>query len=148
MVLSDKNKDEKTQSATETHEIRQEESHARAVRVQLSITSEARREAQLADQSIAWLLQAKDSTSIRPDWETVSLKSAAVKIYWTRWDQLQVKNEALYHKWESDNGKVIRWHREREGACPGVSRFAPWAPNRVDMCALQIFCVLSYYYLS
>ena len=31
-------------------------------------------------------------------------------------------------------------YREREGACPGVSGFAPWAPSRVDMCALQIFC--------
>ena len=33
-------------------------------------------------------------------------------------------------------------YREREGACPGVSGFAPWAPNRVDMCALQIFCII------
>ena len=32
--------------------------------------------------------------------------------------------------------------REREGACPGVSGFAPWAPSRVDMCALQIFCII------
>ena len=36
----------------------------------------------------------------------------------------------------------ITYH-EREGACPGVSGFAPWAPSRVDMCALQI---LSLYY--
>ena len=33
-------------------------------------------------------------------------------------------------------------YREREGACPGVSGFAPWAPSRVDMCALQIFCIV------
>ena len=33
--------------------------------------------------------------------------------------------------------------REREGACPGVSGFARWAPSRVDMYALQN---LLYYY--
>ena len=33
-------------------------------------------------------------------------------------------------------------YREREGACPGVSGFAPRAPSRVDMCALQIFCII------
>ena len=36
-------------------------------------------------------------------------------------------------------------YREREGACPGVSGFAPWAPSRVDMCALQIFCIIIIY---
>ena len=33
-------------------------------------------------------------------------------------------------------------YREREGACPGVSGFAPRAPSRVDMCALQNFCII------
>ena len=33
-------------------------------------------------------------------------------------------------------------YREREGACPGVSGFAPWASSRVNMCALQIFCII------
>ena len=33
-------------------------------------------------------------------------------------------------------------YREREGACPGVSGFALRAPSRVDMCALQIFCII------
>ena len=33
-------------------------------------------------------------------------------------------------------------YREREGACPCVSGFVPWAPSRVDMCALQIFCII------
>ena len=32
--------------------------------------------------------------------------------------------------------------REREGACPGVSGFVPWAPSRVDMWAQQIFCII------
>ena len=27
-------------------------------------------------------------------------------------------------------------------ACPGVSGFAPWAPSRVDMCALQIIIII------
>ena len=31
---------------------------------------------------------------------------------------------------------------KEKGACPGVSGFAPWAPSRVDMCALQIFCII------
>ena len=39
-------------------------------------------------------------------------------------------------------------YREREGACPGVSRFAPLAPSRVDMCALQIFCIIHHVNLT
>ena len=31
---------------------------------------------------------------------------------------------------------------KEKGACPGVSGFAPWAPSRVDMCVLQIFCII------
>ena len=34
--------------------------------------------------------------------------------------------------------KEPRTYREKERACPCVSGFAPWAPSRVDMCALQI----------
>ena len=33
-------------------------------------------------------------------------------------------------------------YHEREGAFPGVSGFVPWAPSRVDMCVLQIFCII------
>ena len=31
---------------------------------------------------------------------------------------------------------------KEKGACPGVSGFAPWAPSRVDMCMLQVFCII------
>ena len=31
---------------------------------------------------------------------------------------------------------------KEKGACPCVSGFAPWAPSRVDKCALQIFCII------
>ena len=30
---------------------------------------------------------------------------------------------------------------KQKGAWPCVSGFAPWAPSRVDMCMLQIFCI-------
>ena len=34
-------------------------------------------------------------------------------------------------------------YREREGGLgPVFSGFAPWAPSRVDMCALEIFCII------
>ena len=31
---------------------------------------------------------------------------------------------------------------KEKGACPIVSGFAPWASSSVDMCALQIFCII------
>ena len=33
-------------------------------------------------------------------------------------------------------------HVKEKGLVPSVSGFAPWAPSRVDMCALQIFCII------
>ena len=32
--------------------------------------------------------------------------------------------------------------REKEGTCLGVSGLALWAPSRVGVCALQIFCII------
>ena len=40
----------------------------------------------------------------------------------------------------------VKEHRtlivKEKGVSPGVSGFAPWAPSRVDMCTLQIFCII------
>ena len=66
------------------------------------------KEAQLNDPSIAWILEAKSQSVNRPAWETIDLTSIIVKTYWNRWDQLHILNGALYHRWESDDGKQIR----------------------------------------
>ena len=82
---------------------------ARGVVAQPTLTSEVLREAQLADKSMSWLIRAKESGESRPPWREVSHAQAASKTLWSLWDQLVVRDGLLYRRWESDNGKTIRW---------------------------------------
>ena len=74
-------------------------------RVESEVTSTVTRKAQ----SMAWVIRARENESGRPDWEALSDRPIAVKTYWSHWDQLQVENEVLCFKWESDGGRKIQW---------------------------------------
>ena len=74
-------------------------------RVESEVTSTVTRKAQ----SMAWVIRARENESGRPDWEALSDRPIAVKTYWSHWDQLQVRSEVLYFKWESDEGRKIQW---------------------------------------
>ena len=65
------------------------------------------REAQLADDTIRWIINAKEKDDPRPGWGEVAQKSAAVKTYWAQWSQLEVNDGVLYRRWESDDGESV-----------------------------------------
>ena len=54
-------------------------------------------------------LKLKEKGTGRPEWKTVSHFPAAHKTFWSQWDQLVVREGLLYKRWESDDGKSIRW---------------------------------------
>ena len=87
----------------------QEEISVRGVVAQPTIPVEAMREAQLADKTMSWVIQAKEEGSSRPEWKTVSRLPAPNKTYWSQWDQLTVREGLLQRRWESDDGKSVRW---------------------------------------
>ncbi|GBM57937.1 hypothetical protein AVEN_206008-1 [Araneus ventricosus] len=51
----------------------------------------------------------EQSLADRPSWQEIAPESPATKRYWALWDSLQLKDDVLYRKWESDNGSSCRW---------------------------------------
>ena len=49
--------------------------------------------------SIQWVLEEKGRLTERPDWKVISSK----------WDQLTVKYGVLCRRWESDDGRLVKW---------------------------------------
>ncbi len=72
------------------------------------VSLQSMREAQLDDEIIAPVLRWKEEGN-RPDWETVTDKSPALKTYWSQWNMLSVKEGVLVKRWESDDGKEFKW---------------------------------------
>ncbi|XP_038058673.1 uncharacterized protein LOC119729953 [Patiria miniata] len=81
----------------------------RVVGVQPQISKEGWRRAQLEDEQMNWLIQAKEEAGTRPDWEIVSPKSTAAKNYWLQWEQLTVRQGILQRRWESHDGREVHW---------------------------------------
>ena len=50
---------------------------------------------------IRWMMEGNG----RPQWTSVSACSEVTKIYWAQWDSLVMKQDILYRKWESTDGK-------------------------------------------
>ena len=65
-------------------------------------------EQQLTDASIAPVLKWKELGQ-RPSWADVPVMSEDVKIYWAQWDSLQMREGALYQRWESPRGDIVLW---------------------------------------
>ena len=67
-------------------------------------------EAQLEDDTIGWLARAKEiGIKARPEWETLSHLPASTKTYWSQWDQLEIHEGVVCRRYESDDGKSLRW---------------------------------------
>lgn len=60
--------------------------------------------AQLKDPSISIILQAKESGQ-RPIWQDVAPREESMKLYWSQWNALLVKDGVLFKNWESPNQK-------------------------------------------
>jgi len=41
----------------------------------------------------------------RPDWQEVISEGDSIKIYWSQWESLVIKNDIFYRKWETPNFK-------------------------------------------
>lgn len=61
----------------------------------------------LSDETIQWILLAKQKNKPRPDWKGIAQKFVAAKTYWAKWNQLEVVDGVLCRRWESDDGKTI-----------------------------------------
>ena len=81
----------------------------RAVTIWPTITCEDMRKAQMEDTSIQWVLEEKGRLAERPDWKVISSKSSAMQTYWRLWDQLTVKDGVLCRRWQSDDGRLVKW---------------------------------------
>ena len=80
----------------------------RSIASQPTMNKTAIREAQLSDDTIQWIVQAKENNDPRPEWKEIAHKSAAAKTYWAKWNQLEVADGVLCRRWESDDGKTVR----------------------------------------
>ena len=100
---------EEVKSEEKSQKQPQEEMSVRGVVAQPTIPVEAMRAAQLADKTMSWVIRAKEEDSSRPEWKTVSNLPAPNKTYWSQWDQLTVREGLLQRRWESDDGKSVRW---------------------------------------
>ncbi|KAF8778855.1 Protein NYNRIN like protein [Argiope bruennichi] len=49
------------------------------------------------------------STGGKPSWQDITPFHPTTKRYWALWDSLHLRNGVLYRKWESDDGKALRW---------------------------------------
>jgi hypothetical protein len=81
----------------------------RTTAIQPAWTFEDLRQAQLQDPTIQPILIFKEERATRPDWHDVSGYSRATKSYWGQWDQLKVCEGVLCKRWESDDGRLIKW---------------------------------------
>jgi len=67
------------------------------------------REAQRRDETIEPIFSRKERGEAKPKWEEISPYSVKVKTYWKQWELLAVKEGVLVKRWESDDGKEVRW---------------------------------------
>ncbi len=66
------------------------------------------RNSQLADETIAFIMKAKEKQE-KPMWTEVSGCSAALKSYWAQWDMLVIRDGVLCKRWEDHDGKGVKF---------------------------------------
>ncbi|GFU01032.1 retrovirus-related Pol polyprotein from transposon 412 [Trichonephila clavipes] len=55
------------------------------------------------------IVEFKESSDEKPSWKDIAPFHSTTKRYWALWDSLHLRNGVLYRKWESDNGKILKW---------------------------------------
>ena len=73
-----------------------------------SIGNEALSQEQMQDKVIGQILKWKTENR-RPNWGEISGQSAAIKAYWSMWNQLEIKNDVLYKRWDEDVSGKCTW---------------------------------------
>ena len=64
---------------------------------------------QRADDDLATIIIHKEQRDDRPTWEEFSSASAVAKRYWAQWDMLRLHEGILQRRWESLDGKNVKW---------------------------------------
>ena len=64
---------------------------------------------QETDPDMSLVMKAKQTGAPRPSWKDISPLSKSAKTYWAEWDRLETRDGMLHRRWESHDGKVIRW---------------------------------------
>ena len=64
--------------------------------------------AQNEDADIGPIYRAKITGAERPTYQDISGGSPALKVYWSKWNRLEIRNTLLYRRWENDQGDVTR----------------------------------------
>ncbi|XP_030845845.1 uncharacterized protein LOC115925941 [Strongylocentrotus purpuratus] len=85
------------------------EERVEAISLSPSFTFAEIRKAQLIDGDISVVLKWKEKSQLKPEWKEMSMLSSAVKTYWINWELLEIKDEILVRRWESDDGKEVNW---------------------------------------
>ena len=90
-------------------QVKEENVHiVKAVTVEPSVTASDLSKMQCEDESMNWIMEVKAKGERRPDWSKVEAQSHAKKSLWRIWDQLEIKQNVLCRRWESDNGEEIK----------------------------------------
>lgn len=80
-----------------------------AITVEADITLEVIRKQQMEDDTMAPILLWKEQKKPRPEWDTISNQSPHLKTYLAQWDLMEVRDGILVRRWESDDGKSVRF---------------------------------------
>ena len=99
-----------TVASGEHKEEREESAEVKVVTLEPTLSNVDLQREQAKDSSLRWILESKRRSEDRPDWPTMSSRSSVEKCYWRIWNQLDLKNNVLYRKWESEEGDEVRWH--------------------------------------
>ena len=81
---------------------------ARVVTIGSTVTREKWTKSQEDDQTLGWIVKAKQGSNVRPDWSEITSASPTVRAYWLCWDQIEIKDGLLCKRWESDDGRRVR----------------------------------------
>ena len=66
-------------------------------------------QAQKDDPDIEPIINWMNESPERPQWEVVAPYSPVTKMYWTQWKSLRIRDDLLYHLWESHSGDQCLW---------------------------------------
>jgi hypothetical protein len=63
---------------------------------------------QREDAQLRWIIQLKENHQTRPTWESIALQSESNKHYWSMWDQIELRNNVLCQRYESEDGRSVQ----------------------------------------
>jgi hypothetical protein len=102
------------QSVNDAKEIKeppnsQVDSQVRVLTLQPEWSHDDMRKAQLQDQDIGYLIEAKEGVGTRPSWEEMQSASRTAKSYWAQWERLEIQQGVLCLRSEPEDDLTNTW---------------------------------------